>query len=133
VFSPHNGLITQEIDIEFKQASIYKRGDNIVVNTGSVKRIWRLTAAGLQNVSITNIRTGNEWVNGRTTHCDWEYAGVINAHANAEPITMHSRVSDDSGFTDKHIEFTAEFYYPQAETFVKFQVRVYPGSPGLFT
>jgi hypothetical protein len=126
-------LYGQEINISLGKANVMTSGECIEVNTGLVKRVWRKAAIGLQTISIKEVKTGKEWVNAKPVSCDWEYLNLVSAQSMAKLVLLNAVISNDSAFTSKHIEFTAEYYYPVIEVFIKFQVRVYPGSSGIFT
>ncbi len=127
-------LLLSELKVDLAEAQVKTNGRNLIVNTGSVERIWELTPVGLRTIAFRNndhtVVFSNEKKN---VLCDWSYNGIINNQSKSRIINLTARKSTDEGFTSEHIIVEAEFEYPNIETFVKYVIWAYPGASGIRT
>jgi hypothetical protein len=131
-----NHLDAQNLAIEkmLGKASVSFADEILMVSTGKVERSWKLTNTGFQTVSFKNISTGNEWAVKDPVHSsDWNLPKRIENGTNGKLKSIKSIVSDDEKFTSEHLSVEAVFDYEKAGLSVKYLVRVYPGSPGIWT
>lgn len=108
-------------------------GKTLEIGTNNIKRTWKLADYGLVTKGIFDIKKSKQWVNLENSVCDWEYSGVIDRNSKAELLSYTAVEDNDSGFTSKHLRVELEFYYPEVETYLKYQVRAYPGATGLYS
>lgn len=127
------GFSQSKIHTSFKESTVIFDENKLTVNTGKFVREWKITSFGMVTTSVRNLETGYEWVNVDSNICDWSYYGLIDEDSKADLVSLDAVQCNDEGFTSDHILVTAEFEYPAIETFLKYEVRVYPGSEGVFT
>ena len=108
-------------------------GKTLEIGTNNIKRTWKLADYGLVTKGIFDIKNSKQWVNLENSVCDWEYSGVIDRNSKAELLSYTAVEDNDSGFTSKHLRVELEFYYPEVETYLKYQIRAYPGATGLYS
>ncbi len=117
----------------YGDASVNFDGEVLIVNTGKFERSWKITQAGMVTTSLKNSETGKVWAGAKGKICDWEYFGLINENTKASLVGGNVVQSSDSGFTSEHLLVELEFEYRAVETFVKYEIRAYPGAQGLYT
>lgn len=117
----------------YKDAYSVFDGKKLEVGTESFKRTWKLSNYGLVTTSIFDLKNSKQWANCNNTVCDWEYNSAIDENSKAKLLSYTAIEDNDSGFTSKHLRVELEFYYPEIETYLKYQIRVYPGATGLFS
>ena len=122
-----------EVEKNWNNCKVSFKGKELCVNTGKFERIWELNSQGLVTKSLRNVVSGKQWVNTSNSVCDWAYFGLIDQNSRAKLLSVKATESTDSGFTSPHILVEAEFEYTELETFVKFEIRVYPNAEGVFT
>lgn len=118
---------------EFKDAYSNFDGNNLVVGTKNFKRSWKLQEYGLVTTGIYDIKASKEWVNSDNGYCDWSYNGLLDESSKAELLSYSAKEDNDNGFATPHLCVELEFYYPQVETYLKYQIRAYPEANGLYT
>ncbi len=122
------------VNLDQAQADFY--GNVLQVSTGVVQRQWRLLTAGLNTQSYVDLRTGREWiipVADPRPHPDWRLTLMAEPHTVAEVTSAEARqVIDDPGTSD-HLAITIELRYRQTHLLLRYEVRAYPGAPGLWT
>ena len=114
-------------------ASARTDGEHLIVSTGAVERIWRLTPAGLATVSIKNLRTGTAWEVPSRAQADWEYPGWIDKDARVNTVRVEAGPADDDGFTSRHLRVLVDLEYPGQDASLRMEVWAYPGAEGLRT
>lgn len=117
----------------FKNAYASFDGKTLVIGTKNFERCWELHACGLVTTSIYDTKSSKQWAKNANTYCDWSYSGLIDENSKAELLSYSAKEDNDSGFTTPHLCVELEFYYPQVETYLKYQVRAYPEANGLYT
>lgn len=117
----------------YKDAYSTFDGERLEVGTRNFRRTWMLGSHGLVTTGVFDINRSKHWVNRNNAVCDWEYNNVIDASSKAELLSYSAVEDNDSGFTSNHLRVELEFYYPEVETYVKYQIRAYPGASGLYT
>ncbi|AWW32689.1 hypothetical protein DN752_22490 [Echinicola strongylocentroti] len=122
-----------DLHYRYQTASATTEEDQLIVKTGEVTRVWKWTGRGLVTKQLSNGDNGNVW-EGTTTgmDADWAYVGLLEGKK-AELVQLTAKKSTDEGFTKTHIEVMAEMYYPEVETFIKYEIWSYPGAPGIRT
>ena len=114
------------------QANAVFNGQQLIVSTGQITRIWQWTGKGLLTRSITRLDTGYTWKNDSVTHhADWQLPVLLTENPDATRNDVNMMVSDDQGFTSEHLLVTVLMKYPSQCLKARFCVRAYPGVPGL--
>ena len=111
-------------------ARVETSADRLLVSTGQVTRVYRLTNSGLKTTSLKNLASQQEWISTDASgSCDW----LVNKNDTyrSELVEMTARVSDDEQFTDHHISLEAVLDYPQEKIRVKYVLWIYPDAPGI--
>ncbi|MFI3303485.1 MAG: hypothetical protein SNF68_03190 [Rikenellaceae bacterium] len=124
------GTTLPEVDLKLESAYVRTNGDQLIVGTGRIERVWSICREGLSTHSISNLDSGKEW-RSNSKICDWEVAGLTNN--DAQLISITATKSNDDNFTSDHIDVVAEFLYPNSATTVKYHIWVYPDAPGVRT
>lgn len=120
--------------VEYKNAKVVFKNNNIIVSTGKIERVWNWTGKGLQTVNIKNQLTGEEYAKIDSKYqCDWDLPGAINDTTRAELIDFNVSESDDEGFTNKHLQVITTIKYPEAKLEVRHVIWVFPNAPGIRT
>jgi len=127
---PHAAL--PALDAKFGNARATTHGDELTVTSGAISRTWKLTPHGLRTIAIGDPHSTNR-VAAASTGADWNAPGWIDESTPAELRSLTARESDDDGFTSRHLEVTAEFAYPAAQTLLRYVIWVYPDAGGLRT
>lgn len=123
-----------DLAFDYKSASVKTDGDKLIVSTGKVERIWKLTNAGLVTNSFMDQISGENYNNlASQVKADWSYYGLVDDTTNAHLLHLSAKQSNDEGFTSDHIEIVAEFIYPSVETSIKYIIWAYPDSEGIRT
>ncbi|TRX59161.1 hypothetical protein FNH22_11600 [Fulvivirga sp. M361] len=110
-------------------ASAFTKGDQLVLSTGLVERVYKITDYGLTTIQLSNGLSSGEWVNSDRGLCDW----AIGENVRGNLLSLRARVSDDERFTNEHILVEAEFEYPEKFMIIKYIAWVYPDALGLRT
>lgn len=119
------------IDCSLAQARVYTEQDRLIVTTGRVQRVWRLTKMGLSTCSLTQLQTQMQWQWDRDD-CDWQLPDATEP-GRCELCSMTAAISDDERFTNEHISVTAEFKYPDSGLILSYEIWAYPDACGLRT
>lgn len=117
----------------FEDAYCEFDGHSLTVGTENFERSWKLCPQGLVTTGIKNLQSSRQWADVRNTRCDWAYYGLLGDDSEGELRSFSAVEDDDSGFAAAHLKVELEFYYPAVETWVKYQVRAYPGANGVYT
>jgi hypothetical protein len=106
----------------------------LVVSTGRIERTWILTGHGLKTVSIKDLQSGKEYglLSGKCLS-DWDLPGAITDTSLARVADFSVSVSDDDGFTNRHILAVTTLEYPNARLMVRHVVWAFPDAPGIRT
>ncbi|SDR65428.1 hypothetical protein SAMN05216503_0022 [Polaribacter sp. KT25b] len=122
------------LNFNLETASVSSQGDKLIVNTGKVERIWKLTNTGLITNAFKNRLTGEVYIeNNNELNADWSYYGLIDNNTKGNLINLTASQSNDENFTSEHIEVIAEFEYPSIETSIKYVIWAYPNATGIRT
>ncbi|NMH87960.1 hypothetical protein [Flavivirga algicola] len=115
------------------RAKVIFKNNELYVETGEVKRKWRWTGFGFITTSYKNTVSGKEWAESNHTFtCDWDLPTKITSATKAELVSLEVLESNDEKFTSPHLLVTAYIHY-QIGIDLKFLIRVYPDSPGIWT
>lgn len=109
-------------------------GATLTVATGRMARSWRWTGTGFLTTGLvagdgTRYGLQDRWA----CDADWLIPVVEGTNPPALLLSSEIAVSDDEGFTSRHLAFAAEMEYPAAKLGLRFQVWAYPDAPGLRT
>lgn len=116
------------LESSYGKAGIRTKDRHLYVWTGKCFAIWKLTDAGLSLAKIGS-EPGNNWTFETSNEADWNFPGI--SIGPAELVSLTASENDDEGFTNKHLETIAEFYYPQAKSHLQYRIWTYPEAPGL--
>lgn len=95
------GTTLPEVDLKLESAYVRTNGDQLIVGTGRIERVWSICREGLSTHSISNLDSGKEW-RSNSKICDWEVAGLTNN--DAQLISITATKSNDDNFTSDHID-----------------------------
>lgn len=112
----------------WQEASARVVDGQLVVSTGRFARSWRLAPSGLSGQSIGLI--GNE-TRAERAEADWQFPGWLEGPATL--VKLEAGVSDDEGFTSRHLRVVAEFHYAANDSALRYEIWAYPGAAGLRT
>jgi hypothetical protein len=130
----YSGIRLPEINFSHKNSKAFTNGNILVVSTGKVERIWKLTKNGFVTESIKNQVTGKVWTNPKSTQtCDWQYSGLVDESTPGTLVSLVAKPNNDEAFTSDHIEVIAEFKYPNTESKIQYKIWVYSGTCGIRT
>lgn len=118
-----------ELNLTYENAKVFTRGDQLILSTGQLERVYQLTDHGLSTTMLRHSAVSNTWIDTNPETCDWK----IEENTLGNLISLQAKVSDDEKFTNKHILVEAEFEYPDKHMILKYNVWVYPGAVGLRT
>jgi hypothetical protein len=105
--------------------------DRIAVSTGSIERVWSWTGKGLITVSLRDVASGKEWAVKPSHACDWDLPGALGDATEGVLLGTESRVTDDDGFSNPHLEVISTIRYEQAKLEIQHVVWAFPDAPGL--
>lgn len=122
------------IDLSLGNARITFENDLLTATTGIIRRQWRWTGRGFLTTEVT-MGSGGQWRLDQDDprDADWLLPVVENENPEATLVCADARISDDEGFTSKHVSFVAEMTYPDALVALQFEIWAYPDAPGLRT
>lgn len=120
-------------DAALGNARVAIQGDRISVSTGGVERTWHWTGSGLVTVSLRDQKSGRDWAVKPQRDCDWDLPGAITKGAKATLVSTESRISDDDGFSGRHLELVSTIRYDEAKLLIQHIVWAIPDAPGLRT
>ena len=120
---------------QLEGASAEFDGNELVVSTGSVRRVWKMVSNGLSTVSFTHEGKGaSEWVDdGNDPRCDWYLAGLVEDGTMAKIISAHCEVIKEDPCSADRLSVEMLFQYPESYLEVRYVVWVYPSAPGIRT
>jgi len=113
------------------KARVYTQDDRLIITTGVLEREWVWTGTGFATRHICDSASARKWQAPATT-CDWELPGGVDC-STADLVSLSASVSDDDGFTSKHIAVVAEIAYPDAGMVLRWTIWAYPDAPGIRT
>jgi hypothetical protein len=118
-------------ELKLDNASVHYSDEQIIVMTGLVKRVFEVTSKGLITTEYTDLNSGENFIlPEQELQADWEFPSV---KGNAKLQNIRAEISDDEGFTSKHIEVAVHFSYPDDNLDLKYTLWVYPDAPGIRT
>ncbi len=122
----------KSLRVKLEDAVITFDGERLVADTGRMTRAWRWTGHGFLTSEIKAGKTAC-WTldHDDSRDADWLLPVVEGCNPAAELISVETVISDDEGFTSKHVRFTAELHYAEARLAVRFEVWAYPQAPGI--
>lgn len=120
-------------NFDFGNAKVVVQGDQIVVSTGVIERVWHWTGSGLVTVSLRDHTSGKEWAVKPAHDSDWDLPGAITNGVAGILVSSEAHISDDDGFVGKHIELVSTIRYEQAGLVVQHVVWAFPNAPGMRT
>ena len=113
-------------------ASIAFDGDVLTVQTGAMTRVWQWTGRGFLTTSVALDNTRPWRLDApELRDADWLLPVCEDRNPKAELVAARTEVSDDEGFTSKHVAFMAEMLYPEAAVALRFIVWAFPNAPGI--
>ncbi|MCG8450356.1 MAG: hypothetical protein MI725_12370 [Pirellulales bacterium] len=114
----------------YQQATMSYEDDTLTVDTGVIRRQWKLTKHGLATVSLKHgAEEYCQVAEPAEETCDWE----LGAEGEAQLVSLTAEQADDEHFTSRHLRVVAELVYPDDQLRVKYAVWAYPSAPGLRT
>lgn len=130
----YGGTLPEKLSATLGDAKVSTNGDDLIVTTGRVIRIWHWTGKGLATTSLRDEGAKRDYHSPRgTVRCDWDLPGVLGDGSEGRLIDMAVHESDDDGFTGKHLEIVSTIRYEAAMLEVQHVIWVFPGAPGLRT
>jgi hypothetical protein len=119
----------------FGTAESFWNGNELIVRTGKIERKWKWTGFGLTTVSLRNQVTGYEWVTTPSVEkADWRWHFQNEENLKKiEILNVSACVSDDEGFTSRHVNTVVHVRYSYLSLEFKFSIWAYPGASGLRT
>jgi hypothetical protein len=124
----------KNLQLIFENAAVSCEKNEIIITTGSAKGKWKWTGHGIVTTGFKNQVSGTEWAQEKISYpSDWDLKLFGGDKAKARLISLGAIISDDNGFTSKHIEVSAEIEYPKANLKVRYVIWAYPGAPGFRT
>lgn len=120
-----------KMDTTYSDSCAVYEGGELVVSNSLFERRWRWTGKGFVTTRVVSGQTGRVWTREQTAiDCDWLLPGYD--HSQQATLTkIEAKVSDDEGFTSKHIEVVAEMTYAEVNMALRFTVWIYPATPGI--
>jgi len=74
------------------EARARTEGDRLVVQTGKMERVWRLTDKGLATVGLPNMAAGKEWAAQKPAYsCDWSVRGFVDERTTARLTSLKAK------------------------------------------
>lgn len=119
------------IDLTLEQARAHTRGGQLMVDTGTIQRIWDWTPAGFATSELRHHASGQVWRH-KAGGCDWQLPDSSQP-SDARLLSLKAVVQDDEGFTREHICVEAQIAYASSGRAVKLVIWAYPGVSGLRT
>lgn len=118
--------------MRLEDAEIRFDGQRLVADTGRMTRSWRWTGHGFLTTEIKAAQAAR-WCldHADSRDADWLLPVVEERNPAAELVSAETVISDDEGFTTKHVRFMTELHYAEARLAVRFEVWAYPQAPGV--
>lgn len=112
-------------EIRLGSAACATTDSTLIINSGKMERIYRITPWGLRTVRLDlPDGSGGKVSRQPRSGADWDL-GLANK---AKLTDMVARIEDDSGFTSTHITVISEFEYAAIGIKLRYIIWVYPGS-----
>ena len=122
----------KSVNIKLDDALITFDGERLVANTGIMTRSWRWTGRGFLTTEIKAGETARgSLCHGDSRDADWLLPVVEGTNPEAELVSAEAVISDDEGFTSRHVRFRAALHYAEVRLAVRFDVWAYPQAPGI--
>jgi hypothetical protein len=120
---------------QLEGASAEFDGNELVVSTGLVRRVWRVVSNGLSTVSFKREGKGSdEWVDDRKDpQCDWWLASLVEGGTKGEIISARCEVIKEDPCSADRLSVEMLFQYPGSHIELRYVVWVYPDAPGIRT
>jgi hypothetical protein len=115
--------------VSLDNASVEIRSNQIVAKTGKVSIEWQLARAGLKMTRFSDFDTKN-LINSSDSIESWR---VITNTISTSLINISADISDDEGFTNRHIRVRADFQYAGIGIDIRYEIWVFPGAKGIRT
>jgi len=132
-FSPA-ASIPSGLSSELGEAKVKTEGDDLIVTTGTVTRIWHWTGKGLITTALRDESDKRTYSQSKSGHAsDWDLPGLVGDATEGQLTGVEARVSDDDGFTGKHLEIVSTIRYQEAKLELQHVIWAFPGAPGLRT
>ena len=126
--------LPQDLKAALGAADVRVQGDELDVNTGRIHRVWRWTGIGLVTLKIEDSSANLQAVLSKPAHgCDWDMPGAIDDKSIAQLVSMTVAVSDDDGFTNKHLQVISTIRYESAKLEIQHVIWVFPDATGIRT
>ncbi|MBN1558192.1 MAG: hypothetical protein JW951_08605 [Lentisphaerae bacterium] len=108
-------------------------GSALIVECGTLRREWSLTACGLATYRLAHGH--HTWIRRepRPDDCDWRIWQMIMPRSCAELVDVRVSAMDRPRLTAAHVSATAEFSYPREGLAVRYTVQAYPSACGVRT
>ncbi len=130
----HADIFQDKILAQFDNAFVRTKGNILHVETGHVARDWKWTGHGLVTVDFKNQKTGTRWTQPNPQfNSDWNFPGFIEDNTTCELVSLSAGPVRFSPWTGDHVRVVAEMVYPAAKLQIKYEIWVYPNSPGVRT
>jgi hypothetical protein len=122
------------ISNKYGKASVFTRGDSLFVSTGEIERKWLWTGNGLVTLYLKDKTNRMIYANSQKfVKCDWNLQKMDTGLTRGKIISLTTKVSDDDGFSSKHLEVITQMQYESLKLEVQYVIWVYPGVPGIRT
>lgn len=109
-------------------ASVRWDGRELDVDSGCLRRRWRLVPGGLATVAVSF--EGHEPITVTPSIPDWQLPGGL-PMGGCEVSACTIEHADDDGFTSKHVRVRVHLSYSEARVAACFELWVWPGLAGL--
>lgn len=122
------------VECKLDAAQAKFEGSELSVTTGIITRTWKWTGKGLVTTTLENSRTGQSYAKPKPGYnSDWDLPGLISNDTAGKLLEVTANISDDDGFSNKHIEVVSSIRYEEQKLEIQHIVWVFPGAPGLRT
>lgn len=109
-------------EMRLGSASCILKDSTLIVNTGVMRRVYKVTPAGLFTTALGRVGQTPHLQKEGMRRADWELG--LGTHAEWAGTTLATE--DDGGFTSRHISVVSEFLYRGVR--LRHTIWVYPGS-----
>ncbi len=121
------------IDVQLGDAKVTSNGQKLIVSTNKFQRVWEWSGYGFITSSLKNLESNKEWCKEQHQFkADWSLPGLIDNNTPCKIDALTAKISNDDGYTSKHIELVAQITY-ETNISIKYIIWVYPEAPGLRT
>ncbi len=111
-------------------------GFELLVSTGNIRRVWRVTGTGLSTTSLKLAGDAREWIENGTDEsvsCDWRIFRLVEKDTPAVLASARAMVMPREGSISERLQVEIVFQYPTADVEVRYVVWIFPGAEGLRT